>query len=72
MAQPFQPFRVRLDDGQVFDIGRQEALWVGPVFAVIAVFGPNRILERYVTVSLFHITTLEDLPTPSPTSPQST
>lgn len=67
-AQPFEPFRVRLDDGQFFDIHRQEAMWVGPTIAVIAVFGPNRLLERYVTASLFHITTVEELPTPS--SPQ--
>jgi hypothetical protein len=67
-AQPFEPFRVRLDDGQSFDIHRQEAMWVGPTIAVIAVFGPNRLLERYVTASLFHITTVEELPTPS--SPQ--
>lgn len=67
-AQPFEPFRVRLDDDQSFDIRRQEAMWVGPTIAVIAVFGPNRLLERYVTASLFHITTVEELPTPS--SPQ--
>lgn len=62
-AQPFAPFRVRLDDGQAFDIHRQEAMWVGPSIAVIAVFGPNRLLERYVTASLFHITTVEELAT---------
>jgi hypothetical protein len=63
-AQPFEPFRVRLDDGQSFDIKRQEAMWVGPSIAIIAVFGPNRLLERYVTASLYHITTVEALAAP--------
>jgi hypothetical protein len=67
IAQPFEPFRVRLDDGQSFDIYRQEAMWVGPSITVIAVFGPNRLLERYVTASLCHVATVEALPAlPSP------
>lgn len=65
IAQPLELFRVRLDDGQFFDIRRQEAMWVGPTTAIIAVFGPNRLLDRYVTASLFHITTIEALPTAS-------
>ena len=36
-------------------------MWVGPSVAIIAVFGANRLLERYVTTSLFHITTIEAL-----------
>jgi hypothetical protein len=68
-AQPFVPFLVRLDDGQSFEIRRQEAMWVGPLIAHIALFGSGRMLERHVTVATQYITTIEPLEALSAQSP---
>lgn len=60
-AKPFVPFRMRLDDGQAFEIRHPDMLWVGRRVAVLLIFepGPEHYLERHVTVALIHITTVE-------------
>jgi hypothetical protein len=61
--QPFQPFRIHLDDGRSFEVRHPDLLWVGRRVAVLGIpeSGPDRLLERHITLSLLHIVTIEPL-----------
>ncbi len=62
-AQPFRPFRIRLDDGQSFEVTHPDMLWLARRVAVVGVFepGPERYLQRHVTIALIHISSIEPL-----------
>jgi hypothetical protein len=68
--EPFQRFRICLTDGTLFDIRHPEMVLLGRRSAVIGITngeGPRPMYERYVNISLLHITRLEPLPTPTAT-----
>ena len=61
--QPFHPFRLVMTDGEGYDIRHPDLLWVGHRVAVLGISepGPDRLLERHITLSLLHIVTIEPL-----------
>jgi hypothetical protein len=60
---PCRPFRIHLDDGRSFEVRHPDLLWVGHRVAVLGISepGPDRLLERHITLSLLHIVTIEPL-----------
>lgn len=62
-SRPFKPFRIRLDDGQSFEITHPDMVWIGRRVALILVFeaGPERYFQRHITISLLHISSVEPL-----------
>jgi hypothetical protein len=66
--KPFRPFRIFLSDGTVYEIRHAELVKVGRSKAMIffpAVDEPHAVFERYIAVSLLHITRLEPVPPPA-------
>ena len=66
--KPFQPFRLYVSDGTVYEIRHAELVKVGRSKAVIyfpTVDEPHAVFERSVSVSLLHITRLEPVPPPA-------
>lgn len=68
-TKPYQPFRIVLTDGAVYDIPHPDLLWVGKRTAYVGLTGKpgQTFFERSVKVDLLHITRIE--PIPSPASP---
>ncbi len=65
--QPFEPFRVYLTDGSVYEVRHPELLMVGRRSAVIGITQPQQsppLYERTTTVALLHIVRLEPLEAP--------
>lgn len=67
--RPFQPFRVHLKDGRMFEIQFPEINMVGTSYIIIGVPVPNDpdpIAERSIKIPLLLINRIEPLtPTPS-------
>jgi hypothetical protein len=66
--RPFRPFRFYLSDGTVYEIRHAELVKVGRTKILIffpVVDDPYAVFERYVSVSLLHITRLEPVPPPA-------
>jgi hypothetical protein len=66
--KPFRPFRIYLSDGTVYEIRHAELVKVGRSKAMIyfpKVDEPHAVFERYISVSLLHITRLEPVPPPA-------
>ena len=66
--KPFQPFRIFLSDGTVYEIRHAELVKVGRSKILIffpTVDEPHAVFERYVSASLLHITRLEPVPPPA-------
>lgn len=61
--QPFKPFRVRMSDGNQFDIGQPELVWVFKNRICVAV--PHEQREGWLQdmhyCAMLHITCLEEL-----------
>lgn len=69
--RPFEPFRIYLTDGTVYEVRHPELVMVGRRSAVIGVAqsgdGPP-FYDRTTTVALVHIVRLEALEAPSTSS----
>jgi hypothetical protein len=66
--KPFRPFRINLSDGTVYEIRHAELVKVGRSKAMIYFpkeDEPHAVFERYISVSLLHITRLEPVPPPA-------
>ena len=62
--RPFEPFRLWLSDGTLYEIRHPELLMVGRTSAVIGVSDEARqppIYDRYSTVALSHIVRMEPI-----------
>ncbi len=56
--QPFEPFRVKVSGGEVYEVAHPDMMIVGNTSAIIAVPHPSRPggpAHRVVTVSLLHV-----------------
>lgn len=67
--RPFEPFRVHLTDGTVYQINHPELVMAGERTAIIGVPADpaDRHFERYETVALAHIVKI--VPEAAPASP---
>jgi hypothetical protein len=67
---PFEPFRIVMSDGKAYDIRHPDLLWVGLNTAHVGVTGnlDQGIWERFVILDARHITRVEPLPLPTPSS----
>jgi hypothetical protein len=66
--RPFRPFRIDLSDGTVYEIRHAELVKVGRSKAMIffpTVDEPHAVFERFVSISLLHITRLEPVTPPA-------
>jgi len=66
--KPFRPFLIYVSDGSVYEIRHAELVKVDRSKAWIffpRVNKPHAVVERYVSVSLLHITRLEPVPPPA-------
>jgi hypothetical protein len=64
----FRPFLIYLSDGTVYEIRHAELVLVGRSKAMIffpIMDEPHAVFERYISVSLLHITRLEPVPPPA-------
>jgi hypothetical protein len=70
--RPFQPFRIHVSDGTVYEVRHPEFVLVGRSRALVFLPSPGQAppaFERYEAVALLHITRLELLESPAaPTS----
>ena len=60
-ANPFAPFRIRLTNGQSYEVARSQDVWPGFSSALIGVPAKDnpRVYDSHVTVGLAHILTIE-------------
>ena len=61
-ARPFRPFRIRMSDGQQFEVRHPELAMVGRSRVIVGIpakRGPEGMIERSVNCALLHITTTE-------------
>ena len=62
--RPFQPFRIHLSDGIIYEVRHPELVLVGRSKAIVFFPDPRQpppAFERYETVALLHITRLEPI-----------
>lgn len=62
--RPFQPFRIYMSDGTIYDVRHPEMIMVGRSAVVIGLPGGSSeppIYDRAVDCALIHITRLEPL-----------
>ena len=62
--RPFQPFRIHVSDGIIYEVRHPELVLVGRSKAVVFFPDPRRpppAFDKYETVSLLHITRLEPI-----------
>jgi hypothetical protein len=63
--KPFVPLRIYVSDGMVYDIHRQQLIWVGTGMAMLIVPLPDQsgvdkpLIERTVHIDLRHIIKVE-------------
>jgi len=63
--RPFEPFRIYLTDGRVFDIRYPELNMVGVTYMIIGVPEPNDpdpVADHFIKVHLSHFDRIEPLP----------
>jgi hypothetical protein len=68
--QPFEPFRIILTTGATYDIHHPDLIMVGKRSAVIGITHQpeNTVYDYALTVGLFHIVAMQQLPASSPPS----
>lgn len=66
-ASPFAPFRLRLTNGQAYDIHGPHMIWPGRQSVLIGFPSPTEpfVYDRHVTVGLLHIASIEPLGSPT-------
>lgn len=66
--RPFEPFRLHVSDGSVYDVRHPELVMVGLGSIVIGVpaAGQPRLYERYETIALNHVVKLLPLAAAAP------
>jgi hypothetical protein len=66
--QPFEPFRIVLSTGDVFDIRHPDLIMVGRRSAVLGITNQEEatVYDRTYQVDLRHIVGIQNLPQPSP------
>ena len=67
--QPFEPFRLHLSDGAVFEVRHPELAMVGRSTVLIGIPAPESaeaVFDRYVNCALIHITHTEPINGPAP------
>ena len=64
-ANPFEPFRIHLDDGRTFDVHHADFVLVGLGSAIVATPDPANqgLYSAYEILALRHISSLKPLPT---------
>jgi hypothetical protein len=70
--QPFQPFRIHLINGHVYEVKHPESVMTGKHFLVVGIFdhpgssgnGTGNLIDRYETVATIHIARLEPIGSP--------
>ena len=67
---PFTPFRITTSSGETFDVTHPDLVMVGRRDVVIGIPKPDKptLHDQTVKVGILHITSLLDLPTPTPPS----
>jgi hypothetical protein len=67
--RPFEPFRIALADGKIYDIYHPESILVGKQWFIFGVVmqgsgqgNGETAYDRYETVSMLHVVRLEPLP----------
>lgn len=66
--KPFQPFRVHLSNGQIYDVRHPEQAIVTRNTMVVGLPGPDlpeTTYDHFALVTLLHINNVESLPTSS-------
>lgn len=63
LRKPFHPFRIRVSDGQHFDIAHPDLCMVGPHTIYVGIPHPKQkgLVMHVVHCSLLHVTTIEPL-----------
>jgi hypothetical protein len=66
-AEPFAPFRLRLTNGQAYDIHAPSMIWPGRQSVLIGFPNPDDrfVYDKHVTVGLLHIASIEPLGSPT-------
>ncbi len=68
-GQPFQPFQIRLSNGTVYPIRHPDMAL--PTLSAVHIAVPRdeqQMADDVVIVSLVHVVSLDDLPTPAATN----
>ena len=67
---PFTPFRISTSSGETFDVTHPELIMVGRRDVVIGIPKPDMptLHDQTAKVGILHITSLLDLPMPTPPS----
>jgi hypothetical protein len=65
--QPFVPVRIVTSAGQTFDVRHPDLIMIGRRSLMIGTASPQNpsVYDQVTRVAILHVTTLEDLPTPS-------
>jgi hypothetical protein len=70
--RPFEPFRIRLSNGETYEVRHPELAMVGQSAMAIGVPRPNArhpMYDRLVTVALLHINQVEPIAAPPQPTP---
>jgi len=60
--EPFEPFRMILTDGTVYEVRHPELVWVGRRVCLVGSAAEDApVFDRFDTVALIHIVRLEPL-----------
>jgi hypothetical protein len=63
--RPFEPFRIHVTDGSVYDISHPDMILPGRRALVVGLPGdPQRPFEHFVTIALLHVTRMEPVTAP--------
>lgn len=63
-GRPFQPFRIYLSDGAVFEVRHPELVMVGRSTVLVGLLGADAtepVFDRFVNCALVHITRTEPI-----------
>jgi hypothetical protein len=70
---PFQPFRIITSSGTTYDVTHPDSVFVTRNVLYVGVYRPVRpdMPDRAASVSVLHITDLQPVDSPAPTTPTS-
>lgn len=67
--KPFEPFRIHITGGRMYDVCHPDQIIVLRSRAVLAVGAENGVAERLEHVALVHVVRVEELPADTTTEP---